>query len=327
MNEIDLFDLAETLSREVYGSGFVMPELPEDKFSISRVLVDRVTDTVDEQHVVLNIFSVSGKGKSTCAVAIGEACANLLAQKSGKEPSYYFNINHISDGEPKRTRRIIYDCSKKVNPIVIIDEGARDSNSREGMKKENVENVKMNAVIRHKRMIIIRCVQFESFLDKGIRNQATHELTIVRAEHHKGYNECKFKQMVDAGSGTDDPWKVYPVSKDGLIKWHRVRIGLPTLDLLKEYRKLKDKSIDDFMQAFIDSVEISEGLKKKEPVETRRDITNRHAAAAWAYYMDESHEYVSVTKCATMYDLDVKTFRRWMARQEPPLDETMRGPV
>lgn len=324
MSDLNLFDLSCALAADVYGAGFSLPSAPEDKFSVARLLVDRVTDPIDEQHVVLNIFSVSGKGKSTCAVTIAERCSQLLAERKGRTPDYYFSVDHISDGEPKHTRRIIKKCSEKENPIIIIDEGARDSNSREGMKKENVQNVKLNAIIRHKRMIMIRCVQFESFLDKGIRIQATHELTIVRAEHHKGYNECKFKILVDKGSGTEDPWKVFPTSKDGIVKWARVRIGLPSKELLEQYRELKDKSVNDFIDSYLESMD-DDG--KKPAKKSRAEITDERAQRAWAYFMDFSHEFVSLSRAAILCDLDPKTLRKWMARQNPPLDESMRSPV
>lgn len=187
---MDILDLAISASNVFFEDSYRLPE-PDCEFSLIKYLADILTDPVDRQHLIIHIYSKSGKGKSYVGARICQKLAIELSRRSGKPPEYYFDVSHVVVMNKTQTNQLIAQYTQKENQLLMIDEGIDDSFSRESMKKTNRNDVKFAAVSRVYRMCVVRCCQRAEFLDKGVREQSTHEIIISRAEHKRGYNEIK----------------------------------------------------------------------------------------------------------------------------------------
>lgn len=305
---MNLIECAVVGSEWLYKNSFALPEA-QTTFSISQYLADILTNPKDNQHVVLTISSRSGRGKSYVGIAIAEALAVELAKRLGGEPADYFNAKHISIMDKKKTMRLIAERSQFKNQILVVDEGLENFNRR-AMSKENVLSVEYAAIAREYRMCMIRHVQIRKMLDTGVLEQSTHEATISRAVHIKGYNEIKFKIKVDKDA-QNEAWGVFPTSSDGYTKIARCRIPAPSAEILAEYSKLKRGATDDFVATMFDAI-IDESEQKKKSGVTKRDDADIRCMAAWQYHLDD--DKLSMNKCTEMARVSRETFGRWLER-------------
>lgn len=279
--------------------------------SIVRYLADILTDPVDVQHVMLHVYSKSGKGKSYTAAKIAEELAKELSRRSGKPPEYYFDISHVVIMNKARSNQLVAQLTQKETQILMIDEAVDDSFSRESMKKTNRNDVKFAAVSRVYRMCVIRCCQQPEFLDKGVREQSTHEITITRGEHRKGYNEIKFKVMGDKPINGKERPGYYLTTSDGRTKYFRFRVGAPSAEFLQQYEKLKMDSTDVFIADTMQ--ETTQAAEKRGVSSPRRDKVDLWCMAAWQYHLD--NPTWSMTKCVAEVDGGSReTFNAWMKR-------------
>lgn len=307
---MNYLDCAVVGAEWLYKNSFALPE-PDYVFSISQYLADIMTNPNDEQHVVLTISSRSGRGKSYVGIAIAEALAVELAKRKGGEPRDYFNAKHISIMDKKKTMRLIAERSRFPSQILVVDEGLENFNRR-AMSKENVLSVEYAAIAREYRMCMIRHVQIRKMLDPGVLEQSTHEATISRAVHLKGYNEIKFKIKVDKDA-QNEAWGVFPVSSDGYTKVARCRIPAPSPEILKEYKLLKRGATDDFVSNMFDAIINDTELAKQKGI-TKRDDVDVRCQAAWQYHLDD--EKLSMNKCTEMANVSRETFTRWLSRNK-----------
>lgn len=288
---MELFNLACLGADVFFKSSYRLPA-PDTEFSLIQYLADILTDPVDRQHLMIHVYSKSGKGKSYVAARISQELAKELSRRSGKPPEYYFDVSHVVIMNKLKSNQLIAQYTRKENQILMIDEAVDDSFSRESMKKTNRNDVKFAAVSRVYRMCIIRCCQRPEFLDKGVRDQSTHEIIISRAEHKRGYNEVKFKIMGDKPAGGGERPGYFPTSEDGRTKYHRFRIGAPSPEFLAEYETTKLDSTDVFVaDTMNETVKEAEKTARKP----RRDSVNLWCMSAWQYHLDNPKW--SMSKC------------------------------
>lgn len=305
----DIFSLMSTAAGRFFETSYSLPEA-KSEMSIVSYLADILTDPIDKQHVMLHIFSKSGKGKSYVAAEIADKLAEELSRRSGRPKEYYFDINHVVIMNKTRSNQLIAQLTQKETQILVIDEAVDDSFSRESMKKTNRNDVKFAAVSRIYRMCVIRCCQRPEFLDKGVRDQSTHEITITRAEHKKGYNEIKFKVMGDRPPLGGERPGYYLTSTDGRTKYFRFRIGAPPAEFLAEYEKLKQDSTDVFIT---DTMQETTKETEKRGSTARRTKADLWCLVAWQYHLDNSTW--SMTRCvAEAGGGSRETFNAWMKR-------------
>lgn len=300
-----------TMSAEILYEGSVsLPPKDPEGFSVSRYLADILCNPLDKQHVVLNIVSKSGKGKSVVANAIAYALSVELASRLGRTPDYYFNPSHVVILNKKYSRSLMLKLTQLDHPIMIIDEGSDENNSRRSMTNDNVIDMKLYAVIRETGMCIIRCVQFKTFMDKAVRDQATHEIFIISPHHDLGYNDCKFKILVDH-DGSKEPWGLFPVSKDGYTKYKRVRIGLPPEHILSPYNEAKSEATSAFISSALSEVnKETEAENRKSGGRRARQDVEAWCKAAWQYHLDDPT--LSKSKCVRMVKGCRETFDKWL---------------
>lgn len=303
---MDLINMAVVGAERLFVNSFELPPAVDD-FSISRYLADVMTNPNDEQHVVLTISSRSGRGKSYVGIAIAEALAEELASRLGEEPSYFFNAGHISIMDKKKTMRLIAERSQFKNQIIVVDEGLENFN-RNAMSKENKLSVEYAAIAREYRMCMIRHVQIRNLLDTGVLEQSTHEATISRAVHVRGYNEIKFKIKVDKDA-QKEAWGVFPLSSDGYTKIARCRIPAPSPEILKEYKESKRGATDNFVGTMFDAI-IGDTEEQKRKGVTKRTDTDIRCMAAWNYHLE--NDSWSMNKCTEMAKVSRETFSRWL---------------
>ena len=82
---MELFDLACSAADVFFKSSYRLPA-PDSEFSLIRYLADILTDPVDRQHLMIHVYSKSGKGKSYVAARISQELAKELSRRSGKPP-------------------------------------------------------------------------------------------------------------------------------------------------------------------------------------------------------------------------------------------------
>lgn len=307
MGYSNVFDFSDDSAEIIYQDTFSLPEPPSDVFHLASYLADILCDPVDKQHIHLLIYSASGKGKSFVGVGICCALREELAKRCGTTPEYHFTIDNILIADSEETNQKFLELKRKKikHPILIIDESGIQTNSRRSMSKGNVKAVKISVIMRELGMCVIRNVQNIELLDSALRKQATHELSIETAKHQLGYNDCKFKIVVDK-PGQKKNWTNYPTSQDGFTKYKRIRIGLPPKDVLEEYLRKKGDSTDAFFES-----ELDEKATEKKPAGRKTyEEVNKWCAKAWELH--EKDPTLSKAKCVRIAGGCRETFDKWL---------------
>lgn len=305
MDGINIFDFSTDSAEMMYKNTITLPEKPEVPFSLVSYLADILCDPIDKQHVHILCYSASGKGKSLVATAICEKLSIELAKRCGTTPDYHFTVDNIIVADPDKTREKFLEFKRKqiLHPIMIIDESGIETNSRRAMSAENVKAVKISVIMRELGMCVIRNVQNIELLDKGIRKQATHELSIETANHSRGYNDCKFKIIIDK-PGFKNNWAKYPTSEDGYTKYERIRIGLPSKEMLDKYSSLKGDSTGKvFETELTEETKTTGGRKPFEDVE-------KWCNKAWDIHMRDPT--ISKSRCVFLAGGCRETFDKWL---------------
>lgn len=269
--------------------------------------VARILCKEDRQHVAPIIYGLPGVGKSTTAISIMMSTAKSMARMNGGNPIDYFNPEEdifIEDEEDELDKRI----AKSFRHLFLKDEATLMNDARDSMKKENKQRAKAAATIRDRRCGVFTCSQLKSIVDKRISGLATHEIQIVEDHHDEGYNVVKIKKLylVDVDK---EPYRTY-LTPNGYDRIVRHIIYAPDDEIYQQYNSRRKESVAKIVSKNPDVKPISDSRAKKDA----------QCAAAWKYYLDMSHSYVSLNKAATSHGIDVKTLQRWMADPERGLD-------
>lgn len=303
---VNIFDLSSEACVVMCDGSFSLPAPPADIFHLASYLADILCDPIDHQHVHIICYSASGRGKSLVVIALAEMLSIELAARCGTTPEYHFTLDDIVVADVEKTNAKFLEAKNKrlKHHIIVIDESGIETNGRRAMSKGNVKAVKVGMIMRELGICVIRNVQNIELLDSGIRKQATHELSIETAKHQLGYNDCKFKIVVDK-PGFKKNWTNYPTSPDGFTKYKRIRIGLPSLELLKEYLNLKGESTGNFFES-----ELNE--KEEESRVGRRSIEEVDSWCRKAWSLHEGDPTLSKAKCVRMAGGCRETFDKWL---------------
>ena len=289
----------------LYDADYQFPERPEGDFSFGKYVAKILADSEDVQHIQIVIVGQSGSGKSTTAYAIATSIARALAEIFGDTPNDHFNPRtHISILDDQTTQNIMQMCATLMHQIYIIDEGTDDTPGRRAMSQNNLDKLKMAVTVRTSQSCIIRCVQFENLIDSSILNQATHIIRIVEPHHKEGYNIVKIKEMKVFGDNAR-PYRVYmkPNGRDKLVR-HIIRA--PDRQEYEWYINERKEAANALLS------QIAEGPRELEL--PKRELVRQRCEKAWTDYMDESHPYKRLSKCALDADIDPKTLQKWMGR-------------
>lgn len=309
MFDSSLFDFVVESSKTMYAGNFSLPSSPADSFSLSSYLADILCDPIDHQHLHVLGYSASGKGKSMVFIAVAEALSIELAKRCGTSPEDHFTLDNIvvADSEKTNQKLLEFKRNKVLHPILIIDESGIETNARRAMSKNNVKAVKISVIMRELGMCVFRNVQNIELLDAGIRKQITHELSIETPKHQLGYNDCKFKIVKDR-PGEKKNWSVYPTSADGFTKYKRIRIGLPSIDLLQQYMRLKGMATSDFFE--------SELTRKEDnsKVQGRRNVGETEAWCKRALDLHYANPALSKAKCVLLAGGNRETFDKYLLK-------------
>lgn len=307
MIDNSIFDFAIESVDIMYEGNFTLPAPPDGTFSLVSYLADILCDPVDHQHIHLLIYSASGKGKSLVATSIAEKLKVELANRCGTNPDDHFTLDNIVVADSDRTKAKLLEFKRRniQHPILIIDESGIETNSRRAMSNDNLKAVKISVIMRELGMCVIRNVQNIELLDSAIRRQATHELSIETAKHQLGYNDCKFKIVKDK-PGNKKNWTNYPTSPDGFTKYKRIRIGLPSIDLLREYGKLKGVSTGNLFESELGDKPVSDKSAG------RRSNADVDAWCKKALALHESDPSLSKAKCVFLVGGNRETFDKYL---------------
>lgn len=294
----------QTCAQAFYDDEYAFPTRPQGNFSFGEHIAKILADPVDEQHANIVVVGQSGMGKSTTAVSIAMSIARHLAEIFGDQPEDHFWLDtHVSILDQSTATNIKRMCATKMYQIYIIDEAADDTPARRAMSMENINNVKFMATVRTSRSCIIRCVQFTSLIDGAILDQATHLIRIVEPHHDEGYNVVKIRTMKVFGDNPR-PYKVY-LKPNGRDKIVRHIIYAPDESTYARYRGMRKEKADTRILQYAD-----------DPVESDtaspREITRQKCAKAWDDYMDMSHPYKRVSRCALDAGVSPQTLQKWM---------------
>ena len=289
----------------LYDDRWVFPERPDAIYSFGKHIAEILADPDDEQHAAPVVVGQSGSGKSTVALSIALSIARNLAEIFEDQIEDHFDLDtHVCILDENTADNIKRMCAQKMRQVFIIDEAGDDTNARRAMSRDNIDNVIFMATVRTSRSCIIRCVQYESMLDGGIMKQMSHLIRIVEPHHKEGYNTVKIKTLKVYGDNPE-PYKVYlkPNGRDKLV---RHNIYAPDPDLYSQYKKRRKSGADTRMLEMVDA--------PKDVAASPREITRQKCERAWADYMDVSHPYKRLSRCALDADVDPKTLQKWMGR-------------
>lgn len=301
-----IFGRMANLSERLCGTE-PMRAKPKGEWSFGEYIARILCNEKDIQHVSPIIFGLPGVGKSTTATSIAMSTAGNMARILGGNPVDYFNPKEdiwIADDQDEFVRTL----GKSERHVFILDEAGLVEDSRDGMKAENKTRTKAAAVARDRRCCIIRCCQTQDMVDKRIRALSTHLVHIVEDHHSENYNVVQILKLWLAHVDKD-PYKVY-LSPNGIDRIVRHIIYAPQKEDYEQYISMRKEVVEDYLTKD----------RKAKPVSEKQQKTDAKCAAAWRYYLDESHPYVSINKAALAHGVDGKTLQRWMADPERGLD-------
>lgn len=311
MNELVAWALrCEDLLNE---DGWELPEKPKDIYSFGKYVAEILTDPYDEQHVSILIVGQSGSGKSTVAVSLACSIAKYLAEIRGDLPEDHFNVRtHISvlnDGTAEEIKQRGADMSEQV---FIIDEAGDDTNARRSMSRKNVEEVVYMAIVRTARSCIIRCAQYDGMVDSGVTRQMTHYIKMEESHHKEGYNVVKIKKLELIGDAKE-PYMIY-LKPNGRDKLKRHIIPAPDPETYTLYKEMRKEGAKERIAAR------GKKLGKREDRSTEyAKIIDEKCAHAWADLME--HPEKKMYQCALDADVDPRTLRKWIGRNNHDLKE------
>ncbi|MDE2518056.1 MAG: ATP-binding protein [Methanocorpusculum sp.] len=301
----DIGDWVRKCAISLYDKEYSFPEKPEGDFSFGAYIANILADPVDEQHANLVVVGQSGMGKSTSALSIALSIARTLAEIFSDRPEDHFQLDtHVCILDPDTANNIKRMCATKMYQIYIIDEAADDTPARRAMSLDNLNNIKFAATVRTSRSCIIRCVQFTNLMDGAMMDQATHLIRIVEPHHKEGYNVVKIKEMKVFGDNPK-PYKVY-MKPNGQDKLVRHIIYAPELSTYTQYRQMRKEGADAKI------LEIADGPGEVEI--PKRELVRQKCEKAWTDYLDASHPYKRLSRCARDAGVDPKTLKRWLEK-------------
>ena len=235
--------------------------------SFSNILADRITSG-NNQHAVILFEGKTGAGKSVASLRLAFDTSLLLAERLGKRPEYYFNMNHIGILTGAETIRITKNIKKHC--IYILDDaGAEGLSARNWQSDINETMTKLMQTFRTRENILIMSSPDKGFIDKIARTLIHYKVTMVKAYYDIGLTLGKLstvrKIYTKDGSGN-----LYPFLRSKGVVYNYISFKKPPEQLLDAYKAKREMIEKEMNELAI--VEMEEKREMRELVEEERKL-------------------------------------------------------
>ena len=250
-----------------------------DLQSFSNILADRITSG-NNQHAVILFEGKTGAGKSVASLRLAFDTSLLLAERLGKNPSYYFNMNHIGILTGEETIKITKNIKKHC--IYILDDaGAEGLSARNWQSDINETMTKLMQTFRTQENILILSSPDKGFIDKIARTLIHFKITMVAAYYDIGVTLGKLS-MVRKIYTKDGSGNLYPFLRSNGTVYNYISFTKPPEQLLTAYKNKRE-----LIEREMNNRAIVEMEEKRDIAELKEEEKKLKMAASIAKLRDE----------------------------------------